>query len=138
MPAAPESPALGPTAAAPSASASSSSSTPAPCTPATTGTTEAPLPLAKLEGYDLYHSLGSPKHVLAPMVDASELAWRVLSRAPVPLARGQPPAVGLSYTPMINAGMLAKAGADSAKRARGYFDLIEGEKWSTSIRGCQG
>lgn len=84
---------------------------------------------AKLQGYDLYRALGSPRHVVAPMVDASELAWRVFSRSPVDPAelgdqrasedkvndggdvkgkgRAFLPAAHLAYTPMIHARLFS-------------------------------
>ncbi len=52
----------------------------------------------KLVGYEWYRSIGSPKYVVAPMVDASELAYRMLTRRY---------GANLVYTQMFNATMFA-------------------------------
>lgn len=68
-------------------------------------------------GWDLYRNvLKSPKFVVAPMVEQSELAWRILSRRY---------GAQLIYTPMIN----AKLYAECRKGFRDLnFDLKRGEE----------
>jgi len=53
----------------------------------------------KKAGFDLYQSLGSPVKVVAPMVDASELAWRML---------GRKYGAQLCFTPMIHSGVFLR------------------------------
>ncbi|KAL8720583.1 MAG: hypothetical protein Q9225_002572 [Loekoesia sp. 1 TL-2023] len=54
----------------------------------------------KLMGRAFYESLGSPKHILAPMVDQSEFAWRLLTRSFLPTSQRSSL---LAYTPMLHA-----------------------------------
>ncbi|CDS00818.1 hypothetical protein, partial [Sporisorium scitamineum] len=79
---------------------------------------------AKLASWDFYRSIGSPQRVVAPMVDQSELPWRILSRR-----YGS----DLVYTPMINAKLFVDE--NSKKKKVKYqevnFNKEHGEEGST-------
>ncbi|KAG7889893.1 hypothetical protein KL936_002567 [Ogataea polymorpha] len=53
---------------------------------------------SKLTGRQLYDKLGRPKKVVAPMVDGSELAWRMISRKY---------GADLCYSPMLHSRLFA-------------------------------
>ncbi|MCJ1311523.1 hypothetical protein MMC25_005195 [Agyrium rufum] len=57
---------------------------------------------SKLTGRAFYESLGSPKMILAPMVDQSEFAWRLLTRS---FMTSNNPNKLLAYSPMLHARM---------------------------------
>ncbi|KAL3419412.1 tRNA-dihydrouridine(16/17) synthase [Phlyctema vagabunda] len=59
----------------------------------------------KLHGRAFYESIGSPKFVLAPMVDQSEFAWRMLSRSFMTPSSNKDL---VAYTPMLHARMFTE------------------------------
>ena len=59
-------------------------------------------PVMVASAWDFWRSIGSPRHVCAPMVDQSEAAFRVLTRSL---------GVQLAYTPMLHARLMVEAPA---------------------------
>jgi hypothetical protein len=82
-------------------------------------------PSTKLTSWDLFRSVGSPRHIMAPMVDASELAWRLLSRTPLPSGESKVPQ--LCYSPMINAKIFTESFDGASPHTKGAFDLEAGQ-----------
>ncbi|KAK5664043.1 hypothetical protein OQA88_257 [Cercophora sp. LCS_1] len=88
---------------------------------ASAGTESAVAPVtgkkAKLHGRAFYESIGSPKYILAPMVDQSEIAWRLLARSFLP---SYEKTSLLAYTPMFHARLFA----DTEKYRRHHFQPV--------------
>ncbi|EGP84184.1 uncharacterized protein MYCGRDRAFT_48763 [Zymoseptoria tritici IPO323] len=72
----------------------------------------------KLHGRAFYESIGSPKYVVAPMVDQSEFAWRLLTRSFLPPDLR---ATVLAYSPMLH----AKLFIDSPKYRSSHFEPVK-------------
>ena len=68
----------------------------------------------KLFGRAFYESIGSPKMIVAPMVDRSEFAWRLLTRSYLDDGEKQQM---LAYSPMIHARLFMQ----QARFRDGYF-----------------
>ncbi|KAI9368755.1 hypothetical protein BJX61DRAFT_199843 [Aspergillus egyptiacus] len=87
-----------------------------------------PLP-KKLHGRAFYENIGSPKYIVAPMVDRSEFAWRMLTRSF--MAPEESKSV-LAYSPMLHARLFKQ---DAGYRAK-QFNAIRptpGEKGEESL-----
>lgn len=73
----------------------------------------------RLHGRAFYESIGSPKLVLAPMVDQSEFAWRMLTRSFLPSSEQSNL---LCYTPMFH----SKLFAEQPKYRDSHFQPLKG------------
>ncbi|KAJ5994817.1 tRNA-dihydrouridine(16/17) synthase [Penicillium waksmanii] len=62
-------------------------------------------PQKKLLGRQFYESIGSPKYIVAPMVDRSEFAWRMLTRSFMPEDESKSL---LAYSPMYHARLFGE------------------------------
>lgn len=78
------------------------------------GAGETTAAFSKLTGKDLYEKMGRPKTIVAPMVDQSELAWRLLSRKY---------GAELCYTPMFHARLFG----ENAKYRQDQFGELDGD-----------
>ncbi|KAK3185485.1 tRNA dihydrouridine synthase [Lecanicillium sp. MT-2017a] len=70
-----------------------------------TATGAAVSPPKKLQGRAFYESIGSPKYIVAPMVDQSEFAWRMLTRS---FLSPSEKSKMLAYTPMFHARLFSQ------------------------------
>ncbi|KAL2853365.1 dihydrouridine synthase-domain-containing protein [Aspergillus pseudoustus] len=70
-------------------------------------------PLKKLHGRKFYESIGSPKYVVAPMVDRSDFAWRMLTRS---FMAPEESKSLLAYSPMFHARLFREEAGYRAKQ----------------------
>lgn len=80
-------------------------------------------PGEKLTGYDWYRSIGSPRYVVAPMVDQSELGYRMLTRRY---------GAELVYTQMFNAPVFAR---DKQYRIQNFTTCAEDRPLIVQLAG---
>ncbi|KAI0143527.1 FMN-linked oxidoreductase [Xylariaceae sp. FL1272] len=80
--------------------------------------TSAPAVKPKLQGRAFYESIGSPKYVVAPMVNQSEFAWRMLTRS---FMTPDENAKLLAYSPMYHARLFQ----ETAKYRGAHFQATK-------------
>ncbi|CAK37250.1 uncharacterized protein An01g10700 [Aspergillus niger] len=68
-------------------------------------------PRKKLLGRQFYESIGSPKYIIAPMVDRSEFAWRMLTRS---FMTPEDQKKVLAYSPMYHARLFREQANDES------------------------
>ncbi|KAL7820254.1 dihydrouridine synthase domain-containing protein [Trichoderma aethiopicum] len=85
--------------------------------PAPAAAAASPPAKTKLHGRAFYESIGSPKYIVAPMVDQSEFAWRILTRSFL-LPEEQSKLV--AYTPMLHARLFSQ----DEKYRRAHFQAV--------------
>ncbi|KAJ5819084.1 hypothetical protein N7474_004675 [Penicillium riverlandense] len=84
----------------------------------------APQQRKKLHGREFYESIGSPKYIVAPMVDRSEFAWRMLTRSFMPPDEQKSL---LAYSPMFHARLFG----EQARVRNQYFQPTREDKKDT-------
>ncbi|CAL5867016.1 uncharacterized protein PFLUO_LOCUS1228 [Penicillium psychrofluorescens] len=89
----------------------------------------APQQRKKLLGREFYESIGSPKYVVAPMVDRSEFAWRMLTRSFMPPDEQKSL---LAYSPMFHARLF---GEQARVRTQYFQPTREGKKDALFLDG---
>ncbi|ORY70109.1 uncharacterized protein BCR38DRAFT_421021 [Pseudomassariella vexata] len=77
----------------------------------------------KLHGRAFYKSIGSPKFIVAPMVDQSEFAWRMLTRSFLTPSENKKV---LAYTPMFHARLFQEA--DNPKYRDSHFQATNASR----------
>ncbi|KAL2164612.1 hypothetical protein VTH06DRAFT_3829 [Thermothelomyces fergusii] len=97
-------------------------------TPATAAASAAAVRKPKLHGRAFYESIGSPKYIVAPMVDQSEFAWRMLSRSFLP----EPERSRLlAYSPMFHSRLFV----ESQKYRDQYFQPTKADSSEPFLDG---
>ncbi|KAL5604519.1 uncharacterized protein BROUX77_004705 [Berkeleyomyces rouxiae] len=89
--------------------------------PGAAGVSNGSAPSTKLHGRAFYEKIGSPKYIVAPMVDQSEFAWRMLTRSY--MAPDEASSV-LGYTPMLHARLFSQ----DAKYRASHFQCTRSDE----------
>ncbi|KAJ9295150.1 hypothetical protein DTO271G3_6320 [Paecilomyces variotii] len=89
-------------------------------------------PPKKLLGREFYQSLGSPKYIVAPMVDRSEFAWRMLTRS---FMKPEEAKGILAYSPMFHARLFRETPGFRAQYFQPTRSVLGGDDDSPYLDG---